>query len=109
MLLANKFEKFRDVCLDYYELDPFHYLNSPELSWDIMFKVRCVEIELISDVDMHHFYWKCMRDGASYIAQTYSKANNNKQIEFYDKNKPSNFIIYKNTNNLYEWAIKSKF
>lgn len=56
MLLANKFEKFRDVCLDYYELDPFHYLNSPELSWDIMFKVRCVEIELISDVDMHHFY-----------------------------------------------------
>ena len=47
-----------------------------------------------------------MRDGASYIAQTYSKANNNKQIEFHDKNKPSNFIIYKNTNNLYEWAIK---
>ena len=55
MLLANKFEKFRGVCLDYYKLDPFHYLNSPELSWDVMFKVTCIKLEMISDVDMHQF------------------------------------------------------
>ena len=45
-----------------------------------------------------------MRDSASYIAQTYSKANN-ERIKFYDKNKPSNFMIYEHANNLYRWAM----
>ena len=28
-LLADKFEKFVNTCLDYYELDPCYYFSSP--------------------------------------------------------------------------------
>ena len=32
LLLADVFEKFIDICLKYYGLDPCHYCSSPELS-----------------------------------------------------------------------------
>ena len=35
LLLADVFQKFINMCLDYYELDPCHYFSSPGLSWDI--------------------------------------------------------------------------
>ena len=33
LLLADVFEEFRDICLNYYELDPAHYYTSPGLAW----------------------------------------------------------------------------
>ena len=32
LLLADAFEKFIDMCLAYYELDPCHHFSSPGLS-----------------------------------------------------------------------------
>ena len=34
-----------------------------------------IELELVSDIDMHLFVEKEMRGGISYIAKRYSKAN----------------------------------
>ena len=34
-----------------------------------------IELELVSDIDMHLFVEKEMRGGISYIAERYSKAN----------------------------------
>ena len=76
LLLADVFEKFIKTCLNYYGLDPFHYFSSPGLSWDAMLKMTGVELELISDIDMHLFTEKGMRGGISYIAKRHSKANN---------------------------------
>ena len=53
LLLADVFEKFINTCLNYYKLDPCHYLTSPGLSWDAMLKMTGIELELISDIDMH--------------------------------------------------------
>ena len=53
LLLADIFEKFINACLEYYELDRCHYFSSPGLSWDAMIKMTKIELELISDVDMH--------------------------------------------------------
>ena len=53
LLLADIFEKFINTCLEYYELDRCHYFSSPGLSWDAMIKMTKIELELISDVDMH--------------------------------------------------------
>ena len=55
LLLADVFEKFISTCLKYYNLDPCHYFSSPGLSWDAMLKMTKVELEKISDADIHLF------------------------------------------------------
>ena len=45
-----------------------------------------------------------MRGGSSYIAKRFSKANN-KYMQSYDDKKPSRYITYLDTNNLYGWAV----
>ena len=50
LLLADVFEKFIDMCLKYYGLDPCHYFSSPGLSWNAIFKLTEIELELISDI-----------------------------------------------------------
>ena len=103
-LLTDVFEKFINMCLEYYGLDTCHYFSSPGLSWDAMLKMTEIELELISVIDMHLLIEKGMRGGISYIAKRYSKANN-KQMQSYDVNKPTKFSTYLDANNLYGWAM----
>ena len=65
LLLADVFEKFIKTCLDYYGSNPCHYFSSPGLSWDAMLKMTQIELELISDINMHLFIEKGMRGGIS--------------------------------------------
>ena len=37
-VLADVFENFRDMCLEYYQLDPAHYYTLPNFAWDAMLK-----------------------------------------------------------------------
>ena len=104
LLLADVYEKFIDMCLKYYGLDPCHYFSSPGLSWDAMLKMTGIELEKISDIDQYLFIEKGLRGGISYIAKRHSKANN-KYCPDYDKNKPSTFISYLGMNNLYGRAM----
>ena len=47
LLLADVFEKFRNNILKNYGLCPSHYLSVPGLSWNAMFKMTKIELELI--------------------------------------------------------------
>ena len=87
LLLADVFESFRKTCKQYYDLDPCHYYSSPGLSWDAMLKMTGVKIELMADMDMFQFG---MRDGVSYMANRYGKANN-KYMKEYDQKAPSEY------------------
>ena len=104
LLLAEFFEKFIDTCLKYYELDPCHYFSSLGLSWDAMLKMTGVKFEKISDIDHYLFIEKGSREGISYIAKRYAKANNKYMCD-YDSNKQSAFITYFDKNNLYGWSM----
>ena len=104
LFLADVFEKFINICLDYYGLDPCHYFSSPGLCWDAMLKITRTELELISDIDMHLFIEKGMRGGISYIAKRYSRANK-KHMKCYDSSEESRYIAYLDANNLYGWAV----
>ena len=50
-----------------------------------MLKMTGIELELISDIDMHLFIEKGMRGGISCSAKRHSKANN-KYMKDYDSN-----------------------
>ena len=104
ILLADVFENFRKTCLEYYKLDPCHYFTSPGLSWDAMLKMTDIKFELMTDIDMFQIIEKGMRDGISYIANRYGKANN-KYMKEYDEKAPSKYIMYLDANNLYGWAM----
>ena len=65
-----------------------------------MLKVTKIELEKISDADIHLFIEKGMRGGISYINKRYSEANN-EYCPNYDKNEPKEFITYLDMNNLF--------
>ena len=50
LLLTCVFEKFIKTCLEFYGLDPCHYISSPGVSWDAMLKKTGIELEKISDI-----------------------------------------------------------
>ena len=103
LLLADVFENFRNVCLDKYGLDPAHYYSSPGLSWDALLKKTGVELELLTDLDMHLFIERGIRGGISMSSKRSAKANN--PLVGYDPRKPTNYITYLDANNLYGWAM----
>ena len=104
LVLADVFEKFISICIEYYGLDPCHYFSSPVFSWDVMLKMTKIELELLSDIDMYLFIDKGIIGGISYIAKGYSKVNN-KYMQSYDDKNPSKYITYVDENSLYGWAI----
>ena len=104
LLLADVFEEFRNVCLNYYELDPAHYYTSPGLAWDALLKKSKIDLELLTDVDMHLMVEKGTRGGIASIMTRYSKANN-KYLDDYNPDEESKYIIYLDANSLYGWAM----
>ena len=104
LLLADVCEKFISTSLKFYNLDPCHYFSAPGLSWDAMLKRTKVELEKISDADVHLLIEKGKRGGITYINKRYGKADN-KYCPDYNKNKPENYISYLDMNNLYGGAM----
>ena len=58
LLLADVFEKLRNNSLKSYGLCPSRCLNAPGLSWDAMFDMEKIELELIPDRDNYIFFKK---------------------------------------------------
>ena len=58
-----------------------------------MLKMTEIELDLISDSDMHLFIEKGMRGGISYIAKRHSKANNKYMQCFYSGKKKVNTLL----------------
>ena len=56
LLLVDVFEKFKNRCLESYGLCPSNYLSVLDLSWEAMFSMTKVELDIISDVEMYFFF-----------------------------------------------------
>lgn len=104
LLLCDVFENFRKISLDKYKLDPAQYYTAPGLSWDAMLKLTGVELELLTDIDMIHFFKKGIRGGISQCSERKCIANN-KFLPNYDPNEPSSFITYLDSTNLYGYSM----
>ena len=58
-----------------HRLCPSHFLGASALSWNAMFKMTKVVLELIPDPDKYTFFEKGTIGGVSYISNRYSKVN----------------------------------
>ena len=108
LLLADVFEKFRNKCIEIYELDPAHFLSAPGLAWQACLKKTKVKLELLTDIDMLLMVEKGIRGGICYAIHRYAKANN-KYMKNYDKDMESSYLEYLDANNFYGWAMFQKF
>ncbi|GFU14649.1 c2H2-type domain-containing protein [Nephila pilipes] len=104
ILLADVFQNFRQLCLNFYKLDPCHCYTAPGLAWQACLYMSRVKLELFTDLDMHLFIERGIRGGISMISHRFNSANN-KYLESYDEVKPSKYILYLDANNLYGWAM----
>src|SRR6266542_4232356 len=91
--------------MQYYELDPSHYVSAPSLSWDAMLKMIGVKIELFTEMVMHDFVKKAKCGGISMAGKRYFKANNPKMGKAFNSSNPTSWILYVNATNLYGWAM----
>ena len=89
--LADVFENFRNLCLDY-KLDAAHYFSAPGLSWDATLKMLRVALKLLTDPDMHLFIEKGLRVEISVMCNRYRKANNKYIGDDYNPNEKSKYI-----------------
>jgi len=105
LLLADVFETFRSMSMQHYGLDPAHYFSAAGMSWDSQRKTTKVELELLTDTDMHLFMEKGLRGGVCMASKRFAKANN-PQCSEYNSTKPNSWIMYLDANNLYGWAMK---
>lgn len=65
----------------------------------MMFKTG-VTLEFLTDIDQYLFFESHIRGGVSMITQRHSVANNPLISETFDENKPTNYILYMDCNNL---------
>ena len=89
LLLADILDKFINISLEFYKLDPSYYFSSPGLSWDAILKMNEIKLELISGIGKYYFIEKGLRGRLSYISKRFSKANN-KISENHDPTKQVN-------------------
>ena len=87
MFLADVFEKFINMCLQFFSLDPCYYFSFRGLCWDVMLKMTGVKLEKTPDIDMHLFIEKELRGRISYIAKRFAKANNKYMNDYDPKNR----------------------
>ena len=67
-----------------YELDPAHFLSTPELTWQACLKKTRVKLELSTNIDMLLIVEKGIRGGICHSIHKYAKANN-QYMKSYDK------------------------
>ncbi|XP_065177585.1 uncharacterized protein LOC135808339 [Sycon ciliatum] len=103
-LLADVFEHFRKTAYKTYGLDPAHYLTLPGYAWDALLRFTQIELQLLTDVDMHLFVEAGLRGGISMASQRYGKANN-PTMDQYNPAEPTSYLLYLDANNLYGWAM----
>jgi len=106
-LLADCFEKFRNIGLEYFSIDCAHCYTTPGFSWISCLKYTNVELELFTNIDQLLFVEPNIRGGISNISKRYSKPNN-PLIPDYDQTKDHSWIMFLDANNLYGYALSER-
>ena len=107
-LLTDVFENFRDMCMNYYGLDPAYYITLPNYSWNVFLYKTGVKLEQIHIKEMYEMLENGLRGGMTQCPHKLVEANNKYMKDDYDKTKPSSYISYLDANNLYGLAMCKK-
>ena len=105
LLLTDVFENSRKKCLEDYQLDPAHYITSPNFSWDAMLLRTGIQLDLIHDEEIYKMIERGLRGGMTQVSVRKVEANNKYMKDIYDKEKDTSYILLLDCNNLYGSAM----
>ena len=91
---------FRDMCLNYYGLDPAYYITLPNYSWNAFLSLTGARLQQIHIKEIYEMIEHGLRGGMTQCSHKKVEANNKYMNEDYDKSKPSSYISYLDANNL---------
>ncbi|GBN95439.1 hypothetical protein AVEN_76370-1 [Araneus ventricosus] len=91
--------------MQYYELDPVHFVTSAKLTWNAGLKFTKVELQLLSNVNDYIWFESQMRGGICFSGKRYEKENNPYISETYNDSKPLKYILALDANNLYGYVM----
>ena len=72
ILISNIFEKFREVCIENYGLDPAHFYTTPGLAWQACLKKTGITLDLITNPDMLLMFKRGIRGEITQVVQPFS-------------------------------------
>ncbi|GBN31810.1 hypothetical protein AVEN_235934-1 [Araneus ventricosus] len=104
-MLAEIFLSFRRTSMQFYRLDPVHFITSAQLTWNSGLKISKVELQLLGNVNEYLWFENSMRGGVCLLGRRHAIANNPYVPENYDEKLPSNYILALDANNLYGFAM----
>ena len=96
-MLADVFENFRNVCLEYMSLI---LQSAPGLAWQVVLKETKLKLDLSTDIDKLLMVEKGIRGGICHSIYRYAKANK-KYVKDCEKNKESSYLQYYDVSNSY--------
>lgn len=105
ILLAEVFTSFRRTAMNYYQLDPVHFVTRADLTWNAGLKLSKIEVQLFSDVNDYVWVESQMRGGICFLGKRHVIANDPYIPETYNPNKDNSFIICLDANNLYGFVM----
>jgi hypothetical protein len=105
LLLADVFERFREVSMESFDLDPAQYFTLAGMCWSACLKMTNVQLELLTDIDQYQMIERGIRGGVAMMTTRYAEANNPYIPETFDENKPREYLGYYDMNNLYGGAM----
>ncbi len=101
MLLADVFQRFRSVCLQYYKLDPLHFYTAPNLSWEAMLKITGAKVELLADVDQLLFCESAIRGGVNGVGELRLFTANNDLCPEFQESEEKTFGAFFDVTSMY--------
>lgn len=100
-LLADVFENYRNMCMQWYGLDPAWYLSSSHFVKDALLKTTKMRLECLHEMKMYELFERGVRGGICTVSEKYSRANNVHMGEKYIPEDPSVYLFGVDATNLY--------
>ncbi|KFM58434.1 hypothetical protein X975_13863, partial [Stegodyphus mimosarum] len=105
VLLAEVFLSFRRTALKYYELDPVHFVTAADSTWNAGLKLTKIELQLLNNVNDYIWFENQMRGGICLLGTRHKVANNPYIRDSFNPQKPTNYIVALDANNLYGYVM----
>jgi len=107
LILVDMFEFFRNICMEFYSLDPSHVFTGSRFTLDCAFFYNRVRVQLVRDETVKKLTERGLRGAVVLLSESYLKANT-KRFGKFDDTVPTLNILHVDSNGQYSDASRNK-